>query len=83
MAEKYNWSPSITSWVALVKMDDFAKTKSTGGTVKEVAGFVSEGYMHFPEVPSDHRVIFCGKDVRPGWIYQDKTHIFVDSNKQS
>jgi hypothetical protein len=81
--EMYNWAPYVTKWIALVKMDDTAKTGSNGGIVVDVCGYVSEGYAHFglTQIPSNYLIITCSKNVRPGWIYTDKTNIFIDSNK--
>jgi len=75
-------------YFAVVKLDDYNTTHSTGGVVMSV--------KYWPESSSDrpgsiydieacfgsgHELIPCGDDVKVGWIYTDKTHLFVDSNK--
>ena len=75
---------------AVVKLDDYDTTHSTGGIVM--------GVKNWPENSSDrpgsifdieasygsgHELIPCGDDVEIGWIYTDKTHLFVDSNISS
>ena len=32
---------------------------------------------------SGYKLINCGDDVKVGWIYADKTNVFVDSNSQA
>ncbi len=80
--------------MALVKMDP-AETKSTGGVVEEVIvgdtelddlakerGESSYDYSEKQDV-SGYKLINCGDDVKVGWIYADKTNVFVDSNSQA
>jgi len=72
---------------AVVKLDDYDTTHSTGGIVVAI--------KNWPESASDrtmpvfnietiygpgHELIPCGDDVEAGWIYTDKTNIFVNSN---
>jgi hypothetical protein len=77
---------------ALVKMDDYATTYSTGGVVERIIVKDSvlddeaiaegrDGYEYCPgkEEP-EYKLIPCGDDVAEGWIYTDKTNVFVNSN---
>ena len=77
-------------YFAVVKMDDYKKTASTGGVVVDIC--------YWPEREEDrqlpfrslwdinlkygpgHKLIPCDENVKPNWIYTDKTHLFVDSN---
>ena len=80
--------------MALVKMDP-AETNSTGGVVEEVIvgdtelddsatgrGESSYDYSEKQDV-SGYQLINCGDDVKVGWIYADKTNVFIDSNSQA
>jgi len=73
-----------------VVQKDPVETNSTGGIVV--------GLKNWPENASDrvgsiwditasfgsgHELIPCGDGVQIGWIYTDKTNIFVDSNISS
>ena len=83
--------------MALVKMDDFATTHSTGGVVERIItgdteldtlaqSERSKPYEYAQEQidnPDVYKLINCGDDVEAGWIYTDKTNVFVDSNSQA
>ena len=77
-------------YFAVVKLDDYNTTHSTGGIVM--------GVKYWPENSSDrpgsifdievsygtgHELVPCDENVKVGWIYTDKTHQFVDSNISS
>jgi hypothetical protein len=72
---------------AVIKLDDFKKTGSTGGIVTDI-------YFHYTDLaegisnplPYDindknYICIKCSPDCKIGWIYTSKTNILVDSNK--
>ena len=78
-------------WYAIVRMDDHATTNSTGGVVEAVryddenAVYRQEYTLEDPhtipyKIPEGCQKIPCTEEVKPGWIYTDKTHQFVDSN---
>ena len=75
-------------YFAVVKKDDYETTASTGGVVVMT--------YYWPEKASDraydvynienmygpnHELIPCTEECKIGWIYTDKTHQLVDSNK--
>jgi hypothetical protein len=72
-------------YYAIVKMDDFNSTKSTGGVVMEIKYWLknesdrafADSMSHYP---SNYQLIPCGENVKVGWIYTDKTNFFIDSN---
>ena len=74
---------------AVVQMDP-VESGSTGGVVvalkdwpenaSERTGTVFELKYEFG-TEHNFELIPCGDDVEVGWIYTDKTHLFVDSNK--
>jgi len=78
-------------WYAIVKMDDFATTHSTGGVVVQIrfdpedaiyrqSYAVDDPHTVPYKIPEGCRRIPCTENVKIGWIYTDKTHQFVDSN---
>jgi hypothetical protein len=69
---------------AIVKMDDFEKTKSTGGVVIMIR-YDKEDGVYGVDIPYTipegcQRILCTNENVKEGWIYTDKTNIFVDSN---
>ena len=83
------------SKMALVKLDP-PETYSTGGTVERIilkddeletlATARGETYQYAQEQidqPDVYKLIACGDTVQVGWIYTDKTNLFVDSNLQA
>tara|TARA_A100001011_G_scaffold281346_1_gene291364 strand:+ start:333 stop:578 length:246 start_codon:yes stop_codon:yes gene_type:complete len=74
---------------AIVKLDDYDSTASTGGIVERI--------VYWPENDSDRELeiynlekvmgssnyilVPCNDDCQEGWIYTDKSHQLVDSNK--
>jgi len=70
---------------AMVKLDDYDTTHSTGGVVVDVRYdepdcVYGDGTPY--AIPSGCVRIECNdENCKPGWIYTDKTHLFVDSNK--
>ena len=75
----------------LVKLDDTQKTGSTGGVVTKVTKYydhpsgtsINERYVFVEEeqkLKNYKLFIVDNENVKVGWIYQDKTHIFLDSN---
>lgn len=73
------------AWV-VIQLDDFETTHSTGGVVIDVQP-VSETMLRsqWPteKLGSDKIIKECSDDdVKVGWIYTDKTHQIIDSNKK-
>jgi len=80
--------------MAVVKLDDYATTASTGGVVENIAykkwtgNGRSSPYTHAWENDSDGTVksgykAIPSETAQVGWIYTDKTNILVDSNSSS
>lgn len=78
---------------AIVKKDP-PETNSTGGIVVKISNWPENASERVGSVydlstqrfynPSyKYELIPCGDDVKEGWIYTDKTNIFVDSNVSS
>ena len=68
---------------AIVRMDDYATTHSTGGVVIMIRYDKEDGMygVDIPyTIPEGCQRIPCSEEVKPCWIYTDKTHQFVDSN---
>jgi hypothetical protein len=71
-------------WKAVVKMDP-PETYSTGGVVimvrqdDENATYGPGGNTPYT-IPKGCKIIPCNENVKTGWIYTDKTYLFVDSN---
>jgi hypothetical protein len=71
-------------YLALVKKDDFEKTKSTGGIVVDIF-YVPKNYKDYPicdyitKYGSDYMLVKCNKNTKIGWIYTDKTNFLIDS----
>jgi len=77
---------------ALVQLDDYDTTHSTGGVVIFVSEIEMECKGHaFKELKVegqdellnenlDKKVLPCPDETQVGWIYKDKEHIFIDSN---
>ena len=92
MAREYIEEGSTKYLKALVKLDP-AESLSTGGIVEEVITcdtVLDEkhggNYLYLSdtlEAPSGYLFIECPKETQEGWIYTDKTNIFVDSNSQA
>ena len=91
MAREYIEEGSTKYLKALVKMDP-ADTFSTGGIVEKICRCdtvldeMHSGqylYLDTVEAPSGYLFIECPKETQEGWIYTDKTNIFVDSNSQA
>ena len=77
--ENINW--------AVIKLDDFVKTKSTGGIVVDIIlapenwkDFITYSTFINSLLEQGHIIVKCNDSVKKGWIYTDKTNIFVDSN---
>lgn len=90
MAREYIEEGSTKYLKALVKMDP-ADSLSTGGIVEKVITCdtvldeMHSGqylYLDTVEVPDGYLFLECPKETQVGWIYTDKTNIFVDSNSQ-
>jgi len=88
MTREYIEEGSTKYKKALVKMDP-SETYSTGGevvkvvicdTVLDTQHNGTYEYLDGNIVPSGHKFIECPKETQVGWIYTDKTHLFVDSN---
>ena len=91
MAREYIEEGSTKYLKALVKLDP-ADSLSTGGIVERVCTCdtildeMHSGqylYLDTVEAPSGYLFIECPKETQEGWIYTDKTNIFVDSNSQA
>ena len=92
MAREYIEEGSTKYLKALVKMDP-ADTFSTGGIVEEVITcdtvldeLHSGQYIYLAdtlEPPTGYIFVECPKETQEGWIYTDKTNLFVDSNSQA
>ncbi len=71
--------------VVLIKLDDFATTKSTGGIVEVVSdNTFADNYVYFSDKVNNknYAIVRTNNDnVKAGWIYQDKTHVLRDPNK--
>ena len=72
---------------AVVKLDDYDTTHSTGGIVMGVKNWPENASDRVGDIwditvsyGSGHELIPCDSNVQIGWIYTDKTHLFVDSN---
>jgi len=72
---------------AIVKLDDYNTTHSTGGVVVHVRYDEPDcqyGVDTPYAIPEGCKRIECdNENCKPGWIYTDKTHQFVDSNVSS
>ena len=79
-------------YYAVLDMDDYFATKSTGGIVKDVV-YIKEGTpeniirqnnVNSYQLGDLTKTIFIDEEtyhqVKIGWIYQDKTHILRDPN---
>tara|TARA_B110000285_G_scaffold34422_1_gene36570 strand:- start:4515 stop:4766 length:252 start_codon:yes stop_codon:yes gene_type:complete len=75
-----------------VVQKDPVETNSTGGIVVSLKNWpenASDRTRTVFELPNEFgtghtfELIPCGDDVQIGWIYTDKTNIFVDSNVSS
>ena len=76
---------------ALVKMDDYATTASTGGIVEDIITIDTEldeeaaargttyEYAVGKNEP-EYKMVDCDETVKVGWIYQDKTGELRDPN---
>lgn len=76
---------------ALVRMDDYATTASTGGIVEDVitmdttlddeaaARGTTYEYAVGKNEP-EYKLVDCDSTVKVGWIYQDKTGVLRDPN---
>ena len=78
---------------ALVKMDDYATTASTGGIVEEIITMdtkldeeaAERGTTYEYAVGKnepEYKMVDCDETVKVGWIYQDKTGVLRDPNSQ-
>ena len=69
---------------ALVKMDDYNTTHSTGGVVTFVSEHEMEcrgkAWVELQNPNPNVKILSCPEETEAGWIYTDKTNIFVDSN---
>ena len=72
---------------AVVKKDNYNTTHSTGEVVVSVNYWptnVSDRSTSIFDIVAKwgpgHELIPCDEGVQVGWIYTDKTHLFVDSN---
>ena len=90
MAREYIEEGSTKYLKALVKLDP-AESLSTGGIVEQVVTCdtvlddMHNGqylYIDTVEAPTGYLFLECPKETQEGWIYTDKTHLFVDSNSQ-
>jgi NifU-like protein involved in Fe-S cluster formation len=73
----------MAKW-ALIELDDYSTTLSTGGVVVDVIG---EETMikakHSDKISAGtHKIVSCSDDCKIGWILTDKTNQIVDSNSQ-
>jgi hypothetical protein len=70
--------------VVLIKLDDFATTKSTGGIVEAISeDNFANNYIYFSNKVNNKNYAIVKTDndnVKMGWIYQDKTHVLRDPN---
>ena len=91
MAREYIEEGSTKYLKALVKLDP-ADSLSTGGIVERVVTCdtvldeMHSGqylYLDTVEAPDGYLFLECPKETQEGWIYTDKTNIFVDSNSQA
>ena len=82
-----------TSLKALVKMDDYATTASTGGVVEQIITIdtvldelaAERGTTYEYAVGKnepEYKMVDCDETVKVGWIYQDKTGVLRDPNSQ-
>ena len=78
---------------AIVKLDNYTKTGSTGGIVIDTYYF----YPDFLQAPYNYTIetypypfnvndkslisINCSEKCKAGWIYTSKTNVLVDSNE--
>jgi len=80
--------------MAVIELDDFTTTKSTGGVVvrieeqKWTGSGRSSPFTHTWENDSDGSMksgytAVASETAKVGWIYTDKTHQLVDSNSSS
>ena len=80
-----------TSLKALVKMDDYATTASTGGVVEQIITIdtvldelaAERGTTYEYAVGKnepEYKMVDCDETVKVGWIYQDKTGELRDPN---
>jgi hypothetical protein len=74
-------------YFAVVKMDNYEITGSTGGVVVCINYWPTNDSDRVTSIfditlkwGAEHRLIPCHQNVKVGWIYTDKTNIFVDSN---
>ena len=91
MAREYIEEGSTKYLKALVKLDP-ADSLSTGGIVERIVtrdtvldDMHSGQYLYLDtvEAPDGYLFLECPKETQEGWIYTDKTNIFVDSNSQA
>lgn len=91
MAREYVEEGSTKYLKALVKLDP-ADSLSTGGIVEKVVTcdtvldeMHSGQYLYLDtiEAPDGYIFVECPKETQVGWIYTDRTHLFVDSNSQA
>ena len=71
-------------WVAIIKLDDFETTKSSGGVVIAFTTKLNENQHPNPRWnnTSGEKAVICKNlDAKIGWIYQDKNHVLRDPNK--
>ena len=91
MAREYIEEGSTKYLKALVKLDP-AESLSTGGIVERIVtcdtvldDMHSGQYLYLDtvEAPDGYLFLECPKETQEGWIYTDRTNIFVDSNSQA
>jgi|688.fasta_scaffold33071_7 hypothetical protein len=79
--------------MAVIKLDNYETTGSTGGVVEYIAykRFTGEGrsspYTNSYEndktgIIKEGYLAIRSNTAEPGWIYTDKTNILLDSNKK-
>ena len=67
---------------AIIKLDDFKKTKSTGGIVVDTFDYYVGAGNNVPYNIDNinYIMINCPENCKIGWIYTDKTNFLIDSN---
>ncbi len=88
-----DWKLDTPKRMAIVKLDDYSTTHSTGGVVVEISNWHFEGSGRTSPCTNgyenDNGTVKSGylaiesATAQVNWIYTDKTHQLVDSNISS